>query len=281
MLIPPSIPMIMYCVVTDTSIGHLFMAGIVPGLILAAMFSIQIFVRVSLNPSLAPPAPPSSWKERGKSIPGLAPPITLVLIILGALYTGLAGINEIAAIGCAGTFILAFAWRDMDRKKLERILLRTVRLTGFFALLLVCARFMGFGFAYYGISAQFVDWITGLEVSRWVIIVILMGLYLMLGTLMNASAVILVTMPFVLPIILALGYDPVWFGVVLILNLQVGAITPPVGVNLFALKSAVPGVEMSDAFIGSIPFASLMAVMVVLLLLFPDLALWLPGTMWG
>jgi len=280
MLIPPSIPMVMYCVVTESSVGHLFMAGVIPGLILAGSFCALIIIRVSLNPALAPPAPKSSWGKRKKSIPSVGAPLLLVVLIMGSLYTGIAGVNEIAGMGAAGAFILAFAWRDMSREKFSQILLRTTRITGFFALLLVCAKFMGFGFTYYGVSAKFVDWVTGLPVPGVVVIIILMGMYLILGTLMNASAVILVTMPFVLPVILSLGYDPIWFGVLLIVNLQMGAITPPVGVNLFALKAAVPGVEMGDTVMGSLPYMLLMLVMVALLVLFPSIALWLPSTMW-
>jgi len=280
MLIPPSIPMVMYCVVTESSVGHLFMAGIIPGLVLAASFIVLILIRVTLNPSLAPPAPKSSWRKRRESIPSIGAPLLLIMLIMGSLYAGIAGVNEIAGLGTAGAFVLAFAWRDMNRAKFSQILLRTTRLTGFFALLLVCARFMGFGFTYYGISAKFVDWVTGLPVPGVVVIILLMCMYLLLGMLMNASAVILATMPFVLPVILALGYDPIWFGVLLIVNLEMGAITPPVGVNLFTLKAAVPGVEMWDAVIGSIPYMLLMLGMLGLLILFPNLALWLPSTMW-
>lgn len=279
MLIPPSIPMIFYCVITEQSIGHLFMAGIVPGLMLGTMFTILIIIRVKRKPSLAPRVEMVPLKQRYQAIPWLAGPLGLILLILISLYTGIASVNEMAAIGVLGALILGFSYRELSWRRLYTALVRAARFNGFFAMIFVCACFMGFGFAYYGISQEFSQWITSLAVSRVVILLILMVMYLLLGMIMDASALILVTMPFVLPVILALGYDPIWFGVLLILNLEVGAITPPVGVNLFALKSAIPGIDLRDAVFGSFPFIGMIFITMGLLVLFPNLALWLPSTM--
>lgn len=279
MLIPPSIPMIFYCVITDQSIGHLFMAGIVPGLIIAAMFTILILVRVKLKPSLAPRIGTVTLKERGQAIPWLAGPLCLILFILGAIYTGIASVNEVAAIGVLGVAILGLFYRELSWRKLLTAMMRASQFIGFFGMIFVCAVFMGFGFAYYGIADALTTWIEGLVVARVVILLILMVLFLLLGMIMTASAVILVSMPFILPVILTLGYDPIWFGVLLILNLEIGAMTPPVGVNLFALKAAIPELDLKDAIFGSLPFIGVICIAMGLLVLFPNLALWLPGTM--
>lgn len=279
MLIPPSIPGIFYCIVTEQSIGRLFMAAIIPGLVLAGLFTISIIVRVKLSPSIAPHGETASWKERSQAVPWLAGPFTLILFILGSLYTGIASVNEMAAIGVLGAFVLGMSYRELSSGTLSIGLIRSVRLMGFFSMIFVCACFMGFGFTYYGISEAFSEWIVGLAAPRVVIFVILMAMYLLMGTMMDASALILVSMPVVLPVILAMGYDPIWFGIMLILNLEIGAITPPVGLNLFALKAAIPDVDLKDAVFGSFPFMIMIIIVMVLLVLFPDLALWLPSRM--
>ncbi len=280
MLIPPSIPFIFYAVMTEQSVGHLFLAGIVPGIMLSAMFTALTIIRVKKNPSLAPPTKLFPLRERIRAIPWLAGPLGLIFLIMFTLYTGIAGVNELAAIGVVGAIILGLVYRDLDLRKLVSALLHTGRFIGFAGTLFVSAVFMGWGLTYYGVSAQLTEWISSLVVPRVVILLIIMGMYLLLGMVMDASAIILVTIPVIYPIILQLGYDPIWFGVIFILNLEVGAITPPVGVNLFALKLAIPGVELKDAIFGSIPYVALIFVGMALLILFPDLALWLPRTMW-
>ena len=279
MLIPPSIPFIFYCVLTEQSIGHLFMAGIVPGIMLSAMFTTLTILMVIRNPSLAPATRRASWEERLKGIPLLAGPLGLIFLIMISLYTGLASVNELAAIGVAGALVLGLVHRELTWSKLLDALLGSMRFVGFAGLLFICAVFMGWGLTYYGVSAQLTQWISSLAVPRVVVLVIIMGIYLLLGMIMDASAIILVTIPVIYPIILQLGYDPIWFGVIFILNLEVGAITPPVGVNLFALKLAVPGTDLRAAIFGSLPYIALIFVGMVLLVLFPDIALWLPGTM--
>ena len=138
---------------------------------------------------------------------------------------------------------------------------------------------MGFGFSYFGINQAFSEWVGSLEVPRLVILLILMVTYLIMGMLMDASALILVSMPVIFPIIQQLEYDPIWFGILLILNLEIGAITPPVGVNLFALKAAIPELNLKDAVFGSLPFIAMIVLVMILLIIFPELALWLPSKM--
>jgi len=277
MLIPPSIPGIFYCIITEQSIGRLFMAGIVPGLILASLFVISIIARVKWNPSIAPKGEVCTWAERYHSIPWIGFPLGLVVFILVALYSGLAGVNEMAAIGVAGALILGFSYRELNKDIFITSLTRSAQFMGFFCMIFVCANFMGFGFTYYGISQAFAGWVGGLEVPRLVILLILMALYLFMGMIMDASALILVSMPVVLPIIETLNYDPIWFGILLILNLEIGAITPPVGVNLFALKAAIPDVDLRDAIFGSVPFIFMVVLVMALTIAFPEMVLWLPG----
>jgi C4-dicarboxylate transporter DctM subunit len=281
MLIPPSIPGIFYCVITEQSIGRLFMAGLIPGVLLASLFIASIIIRVKLNPALAPVTPKAGMKEKIEALPWIAGPAGLVLLILYALYSGLAGVNEMAAIGVAGGLILALAYREMSRSTMALAIMKCVRFIGFFSMIFVCANFMGFGFTYFGINAAFSDWVGSLMVPKLVILIIIMIMFLVMGMIMDASALILVTMPVIFPIIETLGFDPIWFGVLLILNLEVGAITPPVGVNLFALKAAIPEIDLKDAVFGSLPFILMIVLVMALLIIFPQLALWLPNKMVG
>jgi C4-dicarboxylate transporter DctM subunit len=281
MLIPPSIPGIFYCVITEQSIGQLFMAGLVPGLLMATLFIVSILVRVKLHPELAPKSEKATMKEKVEALPWMAGPVGLIFLILFSLYSGLAGVNEMAAIGVAGALILAMAYREMNRSTLVLAVMQCVRFIGFFSMIFVCANFMGFGFTYFGINQAFSEWVGSLEVNRIVILVILMATYLLMGMVMDASALILVSMPVIFPIIQELGFDPIWFGILLILNLEIGAITPPVGVNLFALKAAIPELDLKDAVFGSFPFIAIIVLVMVLMIIFPDLALWLPAKMVG
>ena len=281
MLIPPSIPGIFYCVITEQSIGKLFMAGLIPGVIMAVLFIISILVRVKLNPELAPKSSKASMGEKIEALPWMLGPVGLIFLILFALYSGLAGVNEMAAIGLAGGVILAIAYREMSRSALALAIMKCVRFMGFFSMIFVCANFMGFGFSYFGINQAFSEWVGSLEVPRLVILLIFMVTYLIMGMLMDASALILVSMPVIFPIIQQLEYDPIWFGILLILNLEIGAITPPVGVNLFALKAAIPELDLKDAVFGSLPFIAMIVLVMILLIIFPELALWLPSKMVG
>jgi len=281
MLIPPSIPGIFYCVITEQSIGRLFMAGLIPGIILAGLFIALIIIRVKINPELAPTTQKASIQEKMKALPWIAGPVCLVLFILFALYTGIAGVNEMAAIGVLGGLILAVAYRELSRSAMALAIKKCVRFIGFFSMIFVCSNFMGFGFSYFGINEAFSNWVGGLLVPRMVILVILMITFLFMGMFMDASAIILVSMPVIFPIIKKLGFDPIWFGILLILNLEIGAITPPVGVNLFALKAANPDLNLRDAVQGSMPFILMIVLVMVLLTIFPQIALWLPNRMMG
>lgn len=281
MLIPPSIPGIFYCVITEQSIGRLFMAGVIPGIIMAFLFIAAIIIRVKLNPELAPATPKASMQEKLESLPWIVGPAGLILLMMYALYSGLAGVNDMAAIGVLGGVILAVAYREVNRSTMTLALMKSVRFIGFFSMIFVCANFMGFGFTYFGINEAFSSWVVGLMLPKLVILLILMVMFLLMGMIMDASALILVTMPVIFPVIQTLGFDPIWFGIILILNLEIGAITPPVGVNLFALKSAIPEIDLKDAVLGSIPFILLIVLVMILLVAFPELALWLPNKMIG
>ena len=281
MLIPPSIPGIFYCVITEQSIGRLFMAGLLPGILLSSLFMISIVLRVKRNPAMAPKGRKVSMPDRMEALPWIIGPAGLIFLIIFALYSGLAGVNEMAAIGVAGGLILALIHKEMNWSTLAKALLNSTRFIGFFSMVFVCANFMGFGFSYFGVTDAFSGWIHSLAVPRVVILIILMLLYLLMGMIMDASALILVSMPVVFPIIEALGYDPIWFGILLILNLEIGAITPPVGVNLFALKAAIPDLNLKDAVFGSVPFILIIIFVMVLMVIFPDMALWLPNRMMG
>jgi C4-dicarboxylate transporter DctM subunit len=280
-LIPPSLGFIIYGMVTETSIAKLFMAGFVPGIMMAVLLISAITIACAARPALAPRGDERiEWRERFRSLGSVLPIGGLIVVVLGSIYLGVATVEEAAAVGAVGSLVIAAAYRRLTWTVLQSALLTTARVTGMVFFIV----FGGMLFAYLVTSLQIPQamskFIGSLSVNRWVILAAINVMYLILGCLFEGIAMTVITMPFIFPMITALGFDPIWFGVIMILNIEIGLLTPPVGMNLFVVRGiAPPNVAWSDIIYGSLPFVLVDVVGMIILMIFPEIALWLPSQM--
>ncbi|MBI2961815.1 MAG: TRAP transporter large permease subunit [Betaproteobacteria bacterium] len=279
-LIPPSIPMILYGVITETSIGALFIAGIVPGLLLTLLLSATVFIQVMRNPALAPRATEGlATRERWTSLRAVIPVAILALLVLSSIYAGVATPSEAGAVGALGALIVAAALGALTRAVTRRILHNTVRTTAMFILLIIGGLFSSFVLTRLGIPQATAKMIIEASVAPWIILVLINLLLIVLGMFMDPMSILVIVVPVFFPTVVALGYDPVWFGIVITINLEIAAISPPVGFNLFVLKTVIPGVDMRDIITGSLIFMVPLALGIGSLIAWPEIALFLPRLM--
>jgi C4-dicarboxylate transporter DctM subunit len=277
-LIPPSVPMILYGVITETSIGDLFIAGILPGVMMTILFSATVIIKVLLRPQLAPPLKErTAWPEKWRSLGSITPVLLLAFLVIGSIYAGIATPTEAGAVGAAGALLIAAAMGYLRWPALWRALDNTVKTTAMFLLLLVGGLFSSFVLTRLGVPQGMSDFLTSVAAPPWVIIVLINLLLVVLGMFLDPLSILVIVVPIFLKAVVALGYDPVWFGIMVTIQIEIAAITPPVGFNLFVLKSVVPGVELSDVIKGSLIFVAPMLLGIVMLLLFPQIALFLPS----
>ncbi|MBR6678839.1 MAG: TRAP transporter large permease [Phascolarctobacterium sp.] len=272
-LIPPSIPMILYGAITDESIGKLFMSGVVPGVIMTLMFTaIVVYRSRNLQREAA-----ATWDERisalKKSIWGLFLPI----IVVGGIYTGIFTPTEAAGIGTVYSLFITFCvYRTLSFKDMPGILNDTIKTTCMIFAIMIGASLFGFVLTILDAPQALTNYVAGLETSRWVVFIAINCLLLFLGCILESVSIIFITLPILFPLIMSLGFDPIWFNVVMLLNLELALITPPVGMNLFVLQGISPDSKMTDIVKGVIPFGLAMFVLIFILCLFPELATWLP-----
>ena len=277
-LIPPSVPMILYGVITETSIGGLFLAGILPGLMMATLLSASVILQVVMNPAKAPPLTGRvSFSERMSASAEALPTVLIALMIIGTLYAGVASPSETGAFGAVAAVIVAVAMGRLKFRSLRTALEKTVRTTGMFMLLLVGGLFSSFVLTRLGVPQEISSFLTGLDVAPWVIIVMINVLLLIMGMFLDPLSILVIVVPIFLDTIVGLGYDPIWFGVIVTIQIEIAAITPPVGLNLFVLRTVVPDLSMTDTAKGAIAFVIPMLIGILLLMVFPEIALWLPG----
>lgn len=278
-LIPPSVMFLIYGGLTETSLGKLFMAGIFPGLLLSGLFLITIFVMCKRNPSLGPVVPTSfSWRERFASLKGVWGMLALFLLVILGLFLGVFTPSEAGAIGAFGAFIITILKRRLTKSVLIKTLKESLRLTGFFSLIYIGAMIFCVFLVTSGFSATFATWLTSLQVSPNLIVILIILMYIPLGMFMETLTMTLLTIPIVAPALSALGFDLIWFGVIYVVMIELGMITPPVGMNVFLIQSMTK-VPMQDCFIGIVPFAIDMVVCVAILFAFPQISLFLPHLM--
>ena len=280
-LIPPSVGFIFYAIVTEESIGRLFIAGIVPGLLLAAMFMVAIYIMARRNPKLAPPGEPSTWREKIVSLKGVAGMLILFVLILGGILGGIFSPVEGGAIGAVGAFVLALIRRRVSYQMMIVSLKDTLAITTKLLLILIGVGILGYFLAATQLPFVLADFVTGLEVNRYIVFTAVILLFMLLGCLLNVIPMILLLLPTIFPSIVALGFDPIWFGVVTVLAMEMGQITPPIGVNVFAIGSVAVDVPMHEIFRGIVPFFICMVICVFLLAVFPQIALFLPNLLFG
>ena len=278
-LIPPSVIFIFYGVMTETSIGALFIAGIIPGILTAAMFSAIIYFRCLVRPELGPPGPVGSWRERLDAVKRLGPILALFVLVIGGIYGGIFTPTEAAGIGCAGVLVAAFPRRRLNlkdvRKALEDTVLISVMLLAIIIGGYVFARLM----AVTEITESLVGLLVAMDLGRAGFLFVLVLLYLALGAMLDVFGMLVLSIPFVMPVVLALGIDPIWFGVFVVIMAEVALVTPPIGANVFVMRRIAPDVPMEDIFWGVAPFVLGEFVIILLLVLFPQIALWLPSLM--
>ena len=278
-LIPPSINMIIYGIITEVSIGKLFVAGIIPGIIMSAILCLSIALAVKIKPDLAPRVQSVSWSKRFSSIKRVWAFVVLAISVMGAIYAGIATPTESAAVGATFAMAIACIYRRLSIKTLSDALLRTVSVTAMVMFLIIGGNLLAFLLSTLAIPQYITDTITSLSLSKWTVMITINIILLIMGCLLDPLAIMVISLPVAFPIITQLGFDPVWFGVVITINVEMGMITPPVGLNLFVLKGVLPDVAMKDIVTGSIPFVVLLALGLVLIMIFPFLATWLPGRM--
>jgi tripartite ATP-independent transporter DctM subunit len=278
-LIPPSTAFVIYAILTEDSIGRLLLAGFLPGLMLTALFVATIAIWTRLAPHLGPPGPVAARRERLDSLGQAGPIVGIVVATIGGIYVGVFTPEEAAAVGACLALAYA-AWRRMmPWNALSATLLDTVKTTAFVFLILIGALVFGPFLALSGLPSKLAGLLVGLEVPRIAILMILVAVYILLGMFLEGFSILVLTLPIVIPIVKALDYDLIWFGVLMVILLEMGLISPPVGINVFVVKGLVPDVPMSRIFVGILPFWIAMGVAVALLIAFPEIALIIPNSM--
>ncbi|WP_089717294.1 TRAP transporter large permease [Candidatus Entotheonella palauensis] len=278
-LIPPSTGFVLYAILTEESIGRLFLAGVVPGLLLTALFIVAIYLQTRLYPELGPAGAPTPWRDRLRVTGQASSMIGIVVLTIGGIYAGLFTPTEAAGIGAFLAFCLAVARGRLAWSGISSLMLRSIRTTGFVFLILIGAHIFNPFMARTHIPSDLAELLVGLDLPRLAVLGIVLAAYMILGTFLEGFAMLVLTLPIVHPLILALDFDPVWFGVVMVIVLEMGLISPPVGVNVFVVKGIAEDVPMRQIFAGILPFWLAMAVGLLLLIAFPGIALFLPNTM--
>jgi C4-dicarboxylate transporter, DctM subunit len=276
-LIPPSINMIIYGVLTDTSIPQLYLAGFVPGLLLAALFMLTVLIGCAIRPAWGGRAPASDWASRWRSLPDLVPPLLIFLLVIGSIYAGLATPTEAAGLGVLAALALTAWRRELTLPMLRHAVEGTMRTSAMIMAILIAAYFLNFVLTAIGLTGQVGGLIDALGLSPGQTLIAIVLLYVVLGMFMETLTMMVATVPIVTPVIVAMGFDPVWFGVLMMLLLETAMITPPVGINLFVVQGVREQGPLHDVMLGAAPFVLTLLVMIVLLILIPDIALWLPA----
>jgi len=280
-LIPPSIPMIIYGVMTETSVGQLYIAGIIPGIVLSIFFAGYIIIRCILRPELAPRSglEKVSWRERIQSFFEAGPIVGLIFAVLGTMYLGVVTPTEAAGLGATASLALAAAYRRLTWKTFVDSFKDTVGPTAMVMLIIIFASIFSHVIAIIGAPQAIFQFITGLGLPPWAVFGLIFFLLILIAYALEELSVMIIMLPFLFPLVTGLGYDPIWFGVVMVIWLEMGFITPPVGINLFVIQSIAKGSTMKEIAWGATPFVMMMIFFVIILFLLPDLALWLPRQM--
>jgi C4-dicarboxylate transporter DctM subunit len=276
-LIPPSINLIIYGAITETSIGALFLAGFTPGLLLALLFMLTIVIAAILKPSIAGTGKTGMDRDgRIGRLGDLIAPLVIFILIIGGIYLGWATPTEAAAIGVVSSLILAAVNRKLTLAMLHGSLLATVRITAMILLVLTGAFFLNFSMGLLGVPEQISSFVSSLDVSPLTLIACLVLFYLILGCFLDALAMMITTIPILFPIILHIGYDPIWFGIFVVIMCELALLTPPVGMNLYVVQGVRKSGRLTDVIWGVTPFFAGILILVALITVFPQIVLWLP-----
>jgi C4-dicarboxylate transporter, DctM subunit len=278
-MFPPSTVLAVYGIITEQDIGKLFIAGIIPGLIAVTMYMITILIIGMVRPGFLPAGPQSSWRERYGALRQIWAPLLLFLFVIGGLYGGLFTPTEAGGMGAGGAFIISVLRGRLSRSDIRRSLLQATRTAAAVFTILIGALLFGYFLTITETPQKVTAFLTGLGLGSYGVLALIMLMYLVLGCLMDAMAMIILTIPIIFPVIKALGFDPIWFGVIIVMTVELGLIHPPVGMNVFVIKSVVPDVKFSTIFRGVLPFILTDLIRLMILIAFPLLATWLPARM--
>ncbi|MEG2280629.1 MAG: TRAP transporter large permease [Comamonas sp.] len=277
-LIPPSINLVLYGVLTNSSVPKLYLAGIIPGFMLAGLFILTIIIACVVKPEWGGKKIYASWGDRFRSLVNLLPPLGIFFLVVGSIYAGLATPTEAAALGVFGALVLAAFYRRLTLNMLREAIEGTMKSTAMIMLIVIAAAFLNFVMSATGLTNAITDFIGGLGLSAGWMLLVLVIFYLVLGCFMETLSMMITTIPIVAPVMIGLGYDPVWLGIMIIILVEAALITPPVGMNLFVVQSLRKSGSMNDVIVGSLPFVAAMFLMLLLLALFPAIAMWMPTT---
>ncbi|MEM7068895.1 MAG: TRAP transporter large permease [Pseudomonadota bacterium] len=275
-LIPPSILLVIYALMTEQSIGALFAGALIPGLIATGLYIITIRLVVARRPEAGPPSDYIPWSKRGGAVAQMWDAVALITLVIGGIYTGLFSPTEAAAVGAAGAFLITLLRGQISLGVLRKGVTETASMTGMIFMILIGAALFNFFIEESGLTQTLVSWITDAELSPFTVVIVLLIFYLILGCFMDSLSIILLTVTPAYGIITSLGYDPIWFGVLLVSVVEIGLITPPIGMNLFVLQAVAKKMELNTLSKGILPFVCADVVRLVLLVSLPALILWLP-----
>jgi len=280
-IIPPSVIMIIYASEAEVSAGQMFFGGIIPGVLMATLFIIYIAVRCMRNPSEGPPVQENfTWAQKLTSLRSVSLPVLIILLVLGVIYLGLATPTEAAAIGLVGSLFCALVRRKLNLENIKQMFAMGVGVNAMVFWIIIGAVAYSRLVTMSGVGEWFSELVTGMEVNRWLILVGMQAIFFMLGMFLDPAGIILITGPFFLPVVTALGFDPLWYGILFIINMCMAYLTPPFGFNLFVIKAvAPPGLTMSDVYVAIWPFVLIQAITLAIIAAFPQLVTWLPSLM--
>lgn len=278
MLIPPSIALVLYGIIADVSISALLIGGVIPGILVTLVIMGTVWALVAIDPSSAPRGQAYTLRQKVAALSVVGPMVFLFMAVTGVIYSGIATPTEASGLGAFGAFLIALWERKVTRAALSKALVHAAHASCMIIMIIVCAKVFGYFFTLTQSTQALVAWINTLDVSRWVVLALILFGYLVLGCLMDQVAILILTVPIVLPVVKALGFDPVWFGVVVILMAEVGLVTPPVGLNVFVVARYAKR-PLAEIFGGVWPHVFSHLLLVVLLVAFPQIILWLPSKM--
>lgn len=282
MLIPPSVPFIIYSAVTGESVAKLFIGGIVPGLVLAFSLSLYIFVRVKISPELAPASADLcyTWADRWAALRKVWPTAVLIFLVLGSIYLGVATPTEASALGAAGAFVIVgVVYRDLSVRRVMQIVRESMRISAAIMLIISCAKIFGDYLNMVRLPEALTNALLAFNPPPMVMVLAVQALLILGGMFVDAATLVVITTPILLPLVRALGFDPLWYGIVLVINLELAVVTPPVGLNLYTLRGCCPFLTVEEIIRASLPFLMVQLACLLLFTLYPPLALWLPGLM--
>ena len=278
-MLPPSTVLAVYAILTQQDIGKLFMAGIIPGLLAMAMYVLTISVIVQVKPDWLPRGPATTWAQRFAGLKDVWAPLLLFVFVIGGLYGGFFTPTEAGGVGATGAFLLGVLRGKLDRAGILEALLSATRTAAAVFTVLIGALIFGYFLTITQTPQKLTGFLTELGLGPYGVLALIMLMYLVLGCLMDAMAMIILTVPIIFPVIVQLGFDPIWFGIIIVMTVELGLIHPPVGMNVFVIKSVVHDVSFMTIFKGVIPFVLTDLLRLLILIAFPMIALWLPGRM--